>query len=142
MHEGPGWQLDPVKDLEVFFANLGRLVPEGATLCLAEAAWSQEGRDFIRNRGHRPDSVPLPNEFRGEPCFGLSPEVLHHLAELASRHASPELGIHCAVFTSAGAIVEWYDLPGDPISVSSSISEERVAGFARACGVEYRWRSQ
>ena len=140
LHDGSHWQLNPVKDVKVFFANLGHLVPNGATLCLAEADWSEEGREFVRSHGHRPEETPLPSEFRGEPCFELSPGVLRLLSDLASRHASPELAIHLGVFASGEALVEWFDLPGDPISVSPSMPEERVEGFATACGVEFQWR--
>lgn len=139
--EGPCWQVEPAPDLGVVFANLLRLVPQGGVLCLAGGAWSAEGRAFVRAHalpGEGPD--PLPSAFDGAPRFPLDAARSALLAELATRHAEPELAVHLGVHAGGVSVLEWFDVPEDPLCLARAVPEERVAAFAEACGARYRAR--
>jgi len=56
---------------------------------------------------------------------------------LAGEHAEPEVAIHLMVVTDSGSYLEWFDLPQDPISVSSVADEGMIRQFAEAIGGDY-----
>jgi len=135
------WRIAPVRDLSAIFGNLLRLLPEGGMLCLAAGCWSKEGRGFIEERALPPDEArPLPRDFARAPGLRLDIETLMLLSDMATRHAAPELAVHLGCYEDGVSLLEWYDLPDDPISVPRSVPEARVAAFAEACGVTYEAR--
>ncbi len=130
-----------MRDLEVFFSHVRCLCPEGGSLVLAESSWSAEGREFVSSRALPVEEHPLPGEFDAAPSFLMTEENLSLLTAMASRHASPELAIHLAVHSDTAAVLEWYDVPDDPITVSAKVPERHVAEFAASCGVGFHWRA-
>jgi hypothetical protein len=60
------------------------------------------------------------------------------LAEIATRHAESEIAIHLCVCADNQSVLEWYDLPDDPIVVSVLIPGEMIAYFAAKCSVGFR----
>jgi len=139
LFDNPHWQVDPVLDLDIFFANLPGMVPPESVLCLAEGSWSKEGKVFIRTHMQPNSAAPsLPSEFQDAPRIPVNKETMLTLSEMATRHAAPEIAIHLCVCTRDTSILEWYDLTGDPITISLSVPEVEVARFAGKCGVRFR----
>lgn len=137
--EGPHWDVEPVRDLKAFFGNLLRLLPGGGILCLAKGEWSEEGIRFLRAHAIPSGGLhPLPNEFDEAPHILIDTDRMARLADMVQRHAEPELSMHIRAYANGVAVLEWYDLPEDLITVSLSVPEERVVDFAAACGVGYR----
>jgi hypothetical protein len=61
-------------------------------------------------------------------------ENMSTLARLAENHAEPEVADHFAVLCGGSPILHWYDAPSDPIYVSGSLDEGKVARFATTLG--------
>ncbi len=139
LFDNPHWQVDPIRYLDIFFANLLEMVPPKSILCLAEGVWSEEGKAFIHSHVQRKGTTPrLPSEFQDAPRIPVTKKTMLALAEMATRHAAPEIAIHMCVCTRDTSILEWYDLTGDPITISLSVPKEKVARFAGKCRVRFR----
>jgi hypothetical protein len=71
--------------------------------------------------------------------MSITPRNLEGLADLAERHAFPELAIHLHVYKGTDMLLQWYDAGGrDPLLLSKQIPVERVREFCNRLGVEYR----
>jgi hypothetical protein len=133
----PHWCIRNVRDFPLFFRALPILAAEGAHLALADGAWPSEVRDFFAQVCVDPGEAVrdrLTGEFADAFCLPVSESNMAALAKFADCHAAPEIGIHISGFTTDGPFLEWFDLPKDPISVSSSVSERAVSKFALEIG--------
>ena len=63
--------------------------------------------------------------------------TMRSLAGLASGFAAREMCIHLVVVHKGKSVVEWYDLPSDPIAIASTVEEVQVRAFAEATGGRY-----
>ena len=139
LFDGPHWQVDAVRDLDVFFANLHALVPSESVICLAGGSWSEERKAFLHTHAlDKSHSLRLPDEFEHAPRIPVNIETMLTLADMARRHAEPEIAIHLCVCAGKQSVLEWYDLTDDPISFSRLLPEEKIAQFAVRCGVGFR----
>jgi hypothetical protein len=137
------WVMKGLSEYEPFFRNVERLLPEsGAIIYFEGVATSPDVRKFLEEHSVAPEqevlrgtSWPKPSIFH----LPASPEVLSGLADLASRHAYPEIADHCHVYTKDGMILQWYDAcdPGCPLGAGPTITEERVKAFCNLAGAEY-----
>ena len=59
-------------------------------------------------------------------------------AKLADHHAEIEIANHLTAFTSDGPWLEWFDAPGDPISMPLNFPEASVARFANRIGAKWK----
>jgi hypothetical protein len=135
------WCIKDVKDLSLFFEALPRLIPTDSLLGLAGAFTSRElmsllplahGLDGVRSL---PD--PFPDEFRDATFFPVSDAITRDLLQLQDRRAWPGFILFLVVISQGESLLEWFDLPDDPISVALSISEQAVRDFAVATGSSY-----
>jgi len=67
---------------------------------------------------------------------GDDPDERTSLTDLEDCHAS-ELAVHLIVIHGRTSLVEWYDLPRDPIAVALSVGKVAVERFAAAVGGPY-----
>ncbi len=59
------------------------------------------------------------------------------LAAIAEHHAEPEIALFMVVISDGSSVLEWYDAPDDPISISLDYPEDAVSSFARTVGGVY-----
>ena len=149
--DGPHWRVgkagrDDV-DFSEFFRALPELSPPDSFLALAGGSWSREVREAVsRAAVNLGDSTPeLPGDFEraasgranGDAIVPITDAQMETFAQLADHHASMEIAMHLAAFTSDGPWLEWFDATGDPISISFVIPEERVARFTNRIGRKF-----
>ena len=116
---------------------LPEILTPGSVLGLADGAWSSHLRSFLDAHAAalEPDVISaLPADFRRARFIRTDARTIADLAALADKHAEPEVAIHLIVLQAGSSLVEWYDLPNDPIAVSLSIDEAAVKRFAEAVG--------
>ena len=73
-------------------------------------------------------------------CFHMqiTRDNLEGLAEIAERHATPEVAVHLHVYKGSKVLLEWYDaFFDDPFYVSKDISEEKLREFCNTLGTKY-----
>jgi hypothetical protein len=127
-------------DLYRVLPALPEITAPEAVLGLADGAWSRELRRFLDRHAvavSRDVLSKLPSEFHRARFLAADLSAIRDLLELAERHAEPEIAVHLIVLQSGGSLVEWYDLPEDPIAVSLAVEESAVARFAEMAGGRY-----
>ncbi len=137
------WVVHGISDFAPYFRNLGRLLPDsGAVVYLEGVAISREVREYLEQHTvaawhevFRGTIWPKPSTFH----LPATPEVLTGLADLASRHAYPEIADHCHVYTRDGMILQWYDACDTkcPLGVGPMVPEESVRAFCAHTGATY-----
>lgn len=135
--DDPHWKIGTVKSLDAFFGALLDLVPESSVLCLGEGDPDKAIQAFFQE-------YALPNserisliEFMSGQYLQINKNNLKELQRLADCHAAPEIATHIAVSNGSRQILEWFDVPFDPITVSLEVSEERLMKFCSGLGVKY-----
>ena len=83
-----------------------------------------------------PERIPL-SEFMAGQYLQINQKNLKRLRELAACHAAPEIATHIAISDGNQQILEWFDAPFDPITISLEIAEEKVERFCKELGVKY-----
>jgi hypothetical protein len=78
-------------------------------------------------------------DFRDAEYVPVNDAHMAALAALAEGHADPEIAIHVAALTPTGPLLEWFDLPEDPISISPLVTAAAVARVARECDTTSEW---
>jgi len=135
----PHWHVHGADFYRVFTA-LPKLTPAGSLLGLAEGAWRQDVREFFAAWATQPEPSALasvPQDFVHARFIPIDVPSMASLTDLANCHAEPELAIHMIVIHRGASLIEWYDLPGDPIAVASSFGETAVGQFAASVDGEY-----
>src|SRR5260370_34542447 len=137
------WVIRGLSEFEPFFRNLGRLLPGSAAVVYLEGvSISPDVLKFLEEHSAAPWHEVLRGTIWPKPStFHLpaSPEVLSHLADLASRHANTEIAEHCHLYTKDGMILQWYDAcdAGSPLGAGPTIPEEPVKAFCDVTGAKY-----
>jgi hypothetical protein len=111
-------------------------------LCLAGGAWSNKTQDVLDTISLDMDpteSVNLGVDFFETYYISITEKNMAKLAELAEHSAEPEIAIHLAVLFKDERLLEWFDLPDDPIYISETIGGESVSRFADSMGRKY-WK--
>jgi len=124
------WRIKDVKDLSLFFKALPRLVPTGSVLGLSGMFTSRELMSLLP-RAHKMDG------FRDFTFVPVSDATTRDLQQLQDRRAWPGFILFVEVISQGESVLQWFDLPDDPISVALSISEKAVRDFAAATGSSY-----
>jgi hypothetical protein len=128
------WQINNVKDLGLFFSALTILADSDLVLCLSEGAWEKQTIRILEDISLKNYFYPVNlSEFKN--CFFIEVNdnnisFLNHLSEIS---AEPEVALHISLIWKNERILEWFDIPEDPISISNIISEEKVNMFALKC---------
>ena len=131
------WEVTGVTSLPAFFRALSRLAPNNSILCLEGGVWPARVQNVF-------DAISLNMELEPRPgyegyYFSITEEHMAKLAEVAENSAESEIAIHLFVlFGDEKGILEWYDLPNDPIHISETIEQQSVSHFAEAIGASYR----
>jgi hypothetical protein len=136
------WAVPAPTDAARFFRAISALAPPGSVLYLEGGSPSPEILAYLDAR------VPAKTTKVAVGTVWPRPEVFHMsitsrnlegLAELAERHALPELAVHIHVYKDTDVILQWHDADGrEPILVSKQISEDRVREFCDQAGIDGR----
>ena len=138
-HRKPHWQIESPKDFASFLRALSVLIPEGCVAYLEDGAPSKELDAYLEthtlpSRPKIPGGTFWPNAWYHLPA---TTDNFSELADIAERHANPEVAIHFHVYRDRSLLLQWYDAFFDPIYVSKEICEKNVKEFCEQLGVQY-----
>jgi len=137
----PHWELKGLWNSALFFRHLLEVLPAPTTLFVEGTSIAREVADFLRSAAEPGDYLPArqtlwprPKQYRLR-CDG---PTLATLADLAERHAEPELMDHLFVYDGSTVLLEFPDTFGRdcPAFVSADIDEQRLRSFAAVLGLE------
>lgn len=137
----PHWELKGGWETPLFFRLLLPAFPNATTLFIEGASVSRDVDIFLRSAAEPGDYLaarqtiwPRPKQYKVR-CDG---EVLASLADLAGRHAEPELLDHLFVYDAVHVLIEFPDAFGEdcPAFITAEANEERIRGFAAALGLD------
>ena len=135
------WEIDKIGkyyDVSLFFLKLTLLFSNNVYLAIVDGDYSLEMMAFIQVCSLQNIVLPLHHEFDKADIIPINEKTMIKLAELANRHAGPEIAGHLAVSNLKERLLEWFDFPFDPIAVSPSISEESINRFCVEIGAKYK----
>ena len=136
------WRIVGAEEFPKVFRALCDLLPPDSIVGLAEGALSSELQAFFDVNAVSLDSAvsgALPRgEFVHAYYLPVEPQRMTVLADTAERHAEPEIARHMIAIGNGVSLLEWYDAPDDPISLSMALREVAVTRFARAVGGSLR----
>ncbi len=134
---GSHWKVTGVNRFASFFRALPFLVPNNSILCLEAGHW-----DRVQNIL---DSISLNMESEQSTAPGdegyyvsITEQNMAKLAELAEHSDEMEIALHLAVLSDDEKLLEWFDLPEDPIYISEIIEREFISRFAESVGGKYQ----
>lgn len=131
------WQVSPAYDLADFFLALAEFAPADSTITLVCGSWSENLRSFLENVAV--DHVKKGWIFTHERyTIPISDQIMRELSCLASSHAAPEIASSIVVKHDAQKLVEWFDLPDDPISIAPDVDENKVIQLATSIGATHK----
>lgn len=137
----PHWELKGRPDSGLFFRHLLAALPTATTLFLEGTAVADDVDSFLASAAEPGDYLPArqtlwprPKQYRLR-CDG---PTLASLADLAKRHAEPELLDHLFVYDGSKVLLEFPDAFGRncPAFISADTEEQRVRDFAAVLGLE------
>jgi hypothetical protein len=136
----PVWMLDAPTDLPSFYRQLTALVPAESVLCIEGGAAGRIGMFLEKHK--------LDNTERVKPdaLFGalltyvpVRDQVMAELASLIEKEPAESPFTHIKVFCGKSVLLHWHDADiGNPIYLSSEISESKVREFAGNLRVSYQ----
>ena len=138
----PHWELKGKVDSSMFFRALGGAIPEATTLFI-EARPSRDVDAYLRSAvepgTYLPDrntTWPKENLYR----LPFNAQTLASLADLAERHAEPELLSHMHVYLGDASLLYWHDAfdRGSPALVADTVEADRLRAFASTMGFTLR----
>ena len=137
----PHWELKGRWNSALFFRALPAVFPNATTLFIEGTSMSQGVEAFLRSAAEPGDYLPVrqtiwprPKQYRLR-CDG---ETLGALADLAERHAEPELLDHLFLYDASNVLVEFPDAFGVdcPAYVSAEADEGNIRGLAAALALD------
>jgi xanthine/CO dehydrogenase XdhC/CoxF family maturation factor len=140
-----GWEVTGIRDGEKFFRSLHDLLPTPAYLVLEGTSIARDVQRLYQSaaippRRHvavgtifpRPTTVHVP----------ASASFLAELADLAAKHAEPEICDHLHAYDDGRGLLQWYDAFDLPLLVDGSIEQDSVRRMCDALGATYkRWQA-
>ncbi len=137
----PHWRIDGASDLPQVFLALVDLLSPGSVIGFAGGSLSVEVRSFLTQNSLRLDPAvtgSLPEgEFVDAHFLPVDRRCMTDLAAIAEHHAEAEIAMFMVAISDGSSVLEWYDAPDDPITISAEFPEETVRAFARAVGGVY-----
>jgi len=130
-----GWEVKGIRLADEFFAALIELLPLPAYLYFEGTSIASDVRALLDSSAVAP-ALQIPT--RG--TLWLKPSLFHvfasepfirELAELAGRHAEPEICDHFHAYNGGRWLMQWYDAFDDPLLVDESISELTLQSFCQ-----------
>lgn len=138
----PHWELKGRANSALFFQHLPAVLPAATTL-FVEGDSFPDVEDFLRSAAEPGDYLPdrqtlWPRSKQYRVRF--DGPTLAGLAELAGRHAEPELLDHLCVYDGSTALMEFHDaFMGDSTAlISTDTDEQLIRDFAEVLGLELR----
>jgi hypothetical protein len=137
----PHWELKGRPDSALFFRHLPAALPTATTLFVEGTSISRHVDDFLCSASDPGDYLPQrqtlwpqPKQYRLR-CDG---PTLEGLANLAERHAEPELLDHLFVYDRSTVLMEYPDAfgPDCPALISIDADEQRNRSLAATLGLE------
>jgi hypothetical protein len=140
-----GWEVAGIRDGEGFFRCLLDLLPKPAYLVLEGTSIAQDVRELLEAaaipaRRHVPVGTiwPRPSTYH----VPVSAPFLAALADLAAKHAEPELCDHLHAYDDNRGLLQWYDAFDLAMLVDGSIGEHSVRMVCDVLGATYtRWQA-
>jgi hypothetical protein len=135
LSDGHHWQVNLVKGFATFFRALHLIAPTEATLALAGGACPPDVRAALQPLDVEPPgpiSELLPIDFLYSICIPVSPPAMETLAQLADNHTEQDIANDVALFSPEASLLEWFDAPDDPISLSPVLGRSAVIRLAAA----------
>lgn len=112
-------------------------MPEGAILCLGDGDPDETILSFLHQRVlPEPERIPLIEFMKGQ-YLPINKGNIKELEDLAAAHAAPEIATHISVSDQNRQILEWFDVPFDPITISLEVPEDNVRKFCNELGLKY-----
>ena len=136
----PHWELKGRAHCALFFRHLAAALPGATTLFLEGTGLAPEVDAFLQSVAEpgeylpkRQTLWPRPRQYR-LPCDA---PTLAALADLAERHAEPELLDHLFVYDGSKVLLEFPDafVGGCPAFISADSDEQSVRSFAALLGL-------
>jgi hypothetical protein len=127
------WELDGRTDFSHLLRALGGLLPKGSILYFEGGSSVKPLVDFFHAHEIPEQSrVAVAILWPRPTCYHIlaTPENLQELAELAERHAAPELAVHFHVYRNAEVLLEWHDAFDQPMLLSGTLPSGKVRAFA------------
>lgn len=126
-----GREVSGIRDSDKFFRSLVDLLPTPAYLVF-------EGTSIA----HDVCQLLQPAAIAPRRHIPVSPSFLVAMADLAAKHAEPEICDHLHAYDDSRVLLQWYDAFDSSMVVDDSIAEESLLEFCDALGATYgRWRS-
>jgi hypothetical protein len=110
--ESPKWEISPTCDMSAFLRALIDVIPKGSILYLEGGSPDKEIRSYLEARkAPNPIKVALGTIWPRPICYHIpiTPENLNGLAELAERHATPEIADHLHIYKGSKVLLQWHD---------------------------------
>ncbi len=138
--EPPCWKVMPIRDSDLFWQSVDRVVPSGAT-CEVESPYQViDLQKFVDDCEKLRRTRSLESATRTK--LGVESMVIKGLDNLQAVfreyfHFSDFLS--AVIYDEGKMYLSWHDRPDDPMYLHGDTAEDVVAEFSRALGVEYRW---
>ncbi len=141
MPPGPHWEVDAPQEFSAFLRAVTQLAPPGSVIYFEGGDPSERVRSYLDT--HSPETTAAVRKGTLWPrpeCFHVkaTPEILEGLASLAEEHRIWEFGWHVHLYRYETMLIEWYDVPDDPLWIAGDVPEEAVARFSAKLGTQYR----
>lgn len=81
--------------------------------------------------------INLTLDFAEAYYISITAQNMATLADLSEHSAEIEIALHLAIISDGERLLEWFDLPDDPISIAQLIKEETVSHFAESVGAKF-----
>jgi hypothetical protein len=140
-----GWEVTGIRCAEEFFSALVELLPLPVYLCFEGTSIASDVRALLASNAvaallQIPAGTlwPKPSVFH---IFARE-QFIRELAELAGRHAEPEICDHFHAYNDGHGLMQWYDAFDLPLLIDEAIAEATLRSFCRKLGVRYaRWHA-
>jgi len=139
----PHWELKGRWDSALFFRHLLEVLPAGTALFIEGTCIARDVGDFLRSTSEpgaylpmRQTLWPRAQQYR----LRFDGPTLAALADLAERHAEPELLDHLFVYDGPRVLLEFPDAFGRdcPAFFSAETDEQRLRDFAAVLELDLR----
>lgn len=135
------WRVEGrLRDASVVFRAMPILTLPQSYLRLEDGSYSKEVAEFVRKYDIKSMAQIEMGTVWPHPVVSHLPAtntVFEGLADLASRHAAPEICVHLHIYQPESVHVEWYDAFDDPVLISELIPEDSVQDFCDKVGCSY-----
>lgn len=140
-----GREVSGIRDSDKFFRSLVDLLPTPAYLVFEGTSIAHDVCQLLQPAAIAPRRhIPVGTIFPRPVAYHIpvSPSFLVAMADLAAKHAEPEICDHLHAYDDSRVLLQWYDAFDSSMVVDDSIAEESLLEFCDALGATYgRWRS-